>query len=279
MGPAGPAGGGDPGGCAVPEYIDVGAGEYFACGLRTDGTIRCWGNNAYEQLSAPRGLFVSLSVGNQHACALDLDGVATCWGQAANRETDPPAGLRFSEIAAGSAVTCGIVDPGDTVQCWGSGLSGVTNEPAGEYRALSLATTTACAIRLSDGVTVCWGFSGPIVNVPAGISNTMVRPEPGSQHACGLRADGMAVCWGTANNSSTTPHAGPFVDLESDVDTTCGLRANGSGTCWGTYGGMVGDLSDFDLGYAFGCGIDSARHMRCWGSNGSEQATPPACMD
>jgi hypothetical protein len=155
----------------------------------------------------------------------------------------------------------------------------VTNEPAGEFRALSISSTTACAVRLSDNVTVCWGFNNSINSVPAGISSLIVRPEPGSQHACGLRADGMAVCWGTSSNGSTIPHLGPYVHLESHVDTTCGLRANGTSTCWGTYGGMVGDLTLFDVGYAFGCGIDSARHMQCWGSNASGQASPPACVD
>jgi alpha-tubulin suppressor-like RCC1 family protein len=279
VGPAGPAGGGDPAACAVPEYLDVASGQYFSCGIRTDGTLRCWGNNTYDQLAVPRGVFVSLTVGNLHACALDALGQATCWGHDGSGESDAPAGITFSEIAAGSGVTCGVVDPGDTVLCWGSGLNGVTNEPAGAFHGLSLKYQTACAIRTADNRTICWGQQGLIVAVPVAVNSLINRVEVGLAHACGLLANGNATCWGSNQSGSTTPFLGPFVDLESDSDTTCGLRTNGTGVCWGTFGGILPDLQSFDIGYYFGCGLDSAGHARCWGENANGQSTPPACVD
>jgi alpha-tubulin suppressor-like RCC1 family protein len=70
-------------------------GAYHTCARTSDGTARCWGNNASGQLgdgttAAPTaaarvaGLTgaLQLAAGDEHTCALFAGGVARCWGRA-----------------------------------------------------------------------------------------------------------------------------------------------------------------------------------------------------
>ena len=57
-------------------------GWRHSCGLRTDGTITCWGwNEDSGQATAPAGQFSAVSAGRRHSCGLRTDGTITCWGR------------------------------------------------------------------------------------------------------------------------------------------------------------------------------------------------------
>src|SRR4051794_31415380 len=45
----------------------VSAGGGHSCGLRTDGTVSCWGDNSDGQASAPAGTFSAVSAGGVHS--------------------------------------------------------------------------------------------------------------------------------------------------------------------------------------------------------------------
>ncbi len=46
-------------------FASVSAGAYHTCGVRTDGTIACWGDNDYGQAAPPGGIFTSVSAGGR----------------------------------------------------------------------------------------------------------------------------------------------------------------------------------------------------------------------
>lgn len=61
-------------------FVQLAAGNGFACGLRSDQTIACWGDPLDGRTSPPSGAFTTLAVGGRHGCAIDVDGGLACWG-------------------------------------------------------------------------------------------------------------------------------------------------------------------------------------------------------
>jgi alpha-tubulin suppressor-like RCC1 family protein len=65
-------------------------GQDFTCGVKTDGTIACWGADDLGQLRPPPGTFTAISAGDYYACALGTDGVIACWGDDSQGVSHPP---------------------------------------------------------------------------------------------------------------------------------------------------------------------------------------------
>jgi hypothetical protein len=98
------------------------AGRAHSCGLKPDGTLACWGDNGYGQVTAPSGPFTQLSAGDDHACGRKTDGTLACWGDDRYGQATAPAGL-FLQVEAGGAHTCAMRIDG-TVTCWGDARAG-----------------------------------------------------------------------------------------------------------------------------------------------------------
>lgn len=83
-----------------PELVEsersfkaISAGDFYTCGIATDGFAHCWGEGQYGQLGngsySDRGVpdmvagghaFDQISSGNQHTCGITVGGQAYCWG-------------------------------------------------------------------------------------------------------------------------------------------------------------------------------------------------------
>ena len=86
----------------------VAAGGFHSCGLRTDGSVTCWGDNQYSQTEVPPGVFTALSAGgHRHSCAVRTNGSVACWGWNRYGQTYAPSGA-FTEVAAGYLHSCGL---------------------------------------------------------------------------------------------------------------------------------------------------------------------------
>ena len=181
-------------------FVKLAGGGAHTCGLRSDGTAYCWGNNTYGQLgdnsttsrNAPvpvlTGLkFDSIDAGAAHTCAVTKDaGAAYCWGRndrgqlgdgTTTNSAVPVAvagGLTFQLIAAGGfsiGHTCGLTDLG-AAHCWGDNERGQ----------LGTGTSDLDPHALPEPVSGGFVFDG----LTAGLG----------RHSCALTDLGAAYCWG-----------------------------------------------------------------------------------
>jgi alpha-tubulin suppressor-like RCC1 family protein len=123
----------------------VALGSYHSCALLRDGTVVCWGWNAYGELGdgttsqgrptpAP-ALGVSdartIAAGSSHTCATLADGTARCWGFNVDGElgdgttTSSTTPVTVAELGDSRALTgggshsCAVTTTG-TISCWGA---------------------------------------------------------------------------------------------------------------------------------------------------------------
>ena len=113
----------------------ISAGAYHTCGLRTDGTVACWGYDSLGQSSPPGGTFTQVSAGERHTCGLQTDGTMACWGDNILGQSSPPSGT-FTQVSAGYNHTCGLKTDG-TVACWGLNNNGEASPPGGTFSQVS----------------------------------------------------------------------------------------------------------------------------------------------
>ncbi|HEU4720247.1 MAG TPA: hypothetical protein VFS59_02705 [Gemmatimonadaceae bacterium] len=137
----------------------------FTCGLATNGSIYCWGENTSGQTgqtpdttrrtpiptAIPGSGYSAVTAGWSHACALS-GGVASCWGDnfygqlgngtwnsSANPAPSAINGFTFSAISAGSRSTCAVGVDG--AYCWGSSVYGATGNQIQALKVLSPSKT------------------------------------------------------------------------------------------------------------------------------------------
>ena len=296
LGPATPA-------QAVGSWKQVSAGSSTTCGIKTDGTLWCWGDNAHGQLgvndtvnrSGPTQVttytgWSAVSVGDRHVCASITMQRLYCWGdntsgQLGHATTAPrstvPVQVTSLDFNAGNSITS--VSAGRDHTC---STSNVTPDAqlvhcAGRYYAGSTATTTTFPSRV-------WGKARPGVTAGGG-------------HSCLVQTDGRLRCWGVGTSGQlglgtrTSPSTPTLVGTGtnwSEVTAgglhTCALDA-GTAYCWGAgYRGQTGNgslddtltptpiagspiFSSLDAGAEHTCGIATGGTAWCWGANQSGQ--------
>ena len=107
---------------AIPPgpYSAISAGGYI-CGVRTDGSIACWGQQ-YDPGEIPDGPFASVSVGISQACGVKTDGSVRCWGDDSAGQAYSPPGTFVAVSGSGSGrFSCGLKADGSAM-CWGTTL-------------------------------------------------------------------------------------------------------------------------------------------------------------
>jgi alpha-tubulin suppressor-like RCC1 family protein len=117
------------------------------------------------------------------------------------------------------------------------GLGGVT--PAGAAApdagtdtlpTLSLGQSHACALR-SNGAAWCWGSTGDESLPPQ--ETFRVVSASGNLHSCGVITDGTVRCWGDDSDDQSSPTTDRFRDVSAGSRHTCGVRSDGTLACWG----------------------------------------------
>jgi alpha-tubulin suppressor-like RCC1 family protein len=203
------------------SYIDISVGSYNTCGVRADGRVLCWGSNTYGELgdgtttqrltptlTTDTSSYTSVSTGTDqagsytHTCGLRSDGRVLCWGFNAN----------------------GGLGDGTTTQR----LNPTLTTDSSAYTKISVGDLHTCGIRTSDSRALCWGNNAAYGEVGDGVPPITNRLNPtltndssayidvagGYFHSCGVRAGGIALCWGynqygELGDGTTTGHRFP----------------------------------------------------------------------
>ncbi len=266
----------------------VSAGWGYACGIRLEGQLECWGQNPAAGIPPPPGAFKSLSVGVEHACALRTDGEAECWGEPQQHWRSawdaPPGG--FTDMATGKDFSCGL-RPGGEAECWGGRFGGATQPPPGPYQSLEDAGHV-CGIR-PGGEAECWGSTEPAEYVEgeypggdsrAGRGNWRYRhpltPDVpllaiSSHFGCGVGEDHQLVCWvNVVDEHEMLPApAGEYTSVSNNSTLACAVRrADSTVRCWDRLSGEQrpapeGEFQEIQVGGA-ACGIRPGGEVDCW---------------
>jgi alpha-tubulin suppressor-like RCC1 family protein len=130
----------------------VSCGGTFACILKLDGTVDCWGTlggNTNQVLT-------QISSGSTYSCGLLADGSSKCWGALAPRAKTGP----YQSISVGSNYVCALGVDG-SIDCWGGllPLSPLPKPDVTGFVDLSVGDQALCALD-ADGRTWCWGAWG-----------------------------------------------------------------------------------------------------------------------
>lgn len=260
------------------SFTQVGAGRANVCALKVDGTLLCWGSDAYGQSTPPAGTFTAVSVGDDHACAIRTDQTLACWGDAGSSMTAAPAGT-FTALSAGFDHSCAIRTD-QTLACWGA-LNGAP--PVGTFTAVSAVNGNDCALR-TDTTVVCWGHNTWGEGTPQA-ATTFSAVSANWSFGCGLKTDAALACWGLDSGANgygqTLPPAGAFLAVGTSAeDTACAIRADQTLTCWGelattSFAPPAGRFTDLSVGTFFACAVAVDHSVTCWASGAPQGPVDP----
>lgn len=271
---------------ALARYVALGSGPEadHTCGIDSQGGVRCWGNNFSGQLGngtfkwdsglpqmgsvpSPTGVinqgdFITLSGGGYITCGVVASfpgattGAASCWGDGGDyrlgngsiENVPVPSYVRFrgvvASLTAGFEHGCLVAAADSLLYCWGeTGQNG--GEPWLVSSTLKFATVSGgyhatCGL-LADSAAYCAGIFGAGQH-----SGPFIAVAMGSEHACAIRTDSTAVCWGKNDygqlgDGTTTTRTAPvpvgggyrFAALAGGNAFTCGITTTGAVVCWG----------------------------------------------
>jgi alpha-tubulin suppressor-like RCC1 family protein len=254
----------------LTDVVEISAGGYHTCALKSTGSVYCWGANAYGKLGdntttqrltpvrvhgvGDSGYLTgisNISAGDNHTCASASDGTVYCWGQ----NTNGKLGDGTSSQREVPVQVHGVGDSGM--------LSGIESVSAGVYN--------SCAVAL-DGSAYCWGNnnygklgdnttthrSTPVQVHGVGDSGMLSNINSislGLYHTCASASDGTAYCWG----SNGWGKLGDGTSSQREVP----VQVHGVGDS-----GYLTGVATVELGFEYSCAVKMDGSAYCWGYNG-----------
>lgn len=319
---------------AATDWAEVALGEKHGCAIKTGGALHCWGSNYTGEVGCGTTTATCGASVNPVGFPRPVSGGGT-WLKVA------PGSTSLLSMAVGSTSRTGsrtcAVKSDKTLWCWGENLRGLADPDSntairGGGANLYVPTQVGSGVTWS-GVAVgagqfalneakeayAWGvnYVGQLGLHTVGIQSTPISATPtdggttwssvagGGNHACGIRNNGTAACWGRGDlgmlgsgvvESSNAPIdvSGGYNDwtqLDAGSAFTMGLRSGAADTiyCWGdstickqapfgikllptglTVSGVT-NWTHITAGSDHACALTSDARLFCWGYNGFGQ--------
>jgi hypothetical protein len=267
-------------------WASVTVGRDHACGLRTDGRIRCWGGSSFGRLDAPEGDdFIEVSAGYRHSCALRRSGQVECWGTSTDGATTPPDST-FESVSCGLDFCCGLTDdPNNNISCWGSDADQQTTPPPGLFALVSAGGGRhACAID-NAAQAQCWGLADGFrgapspTAVPVGDYATL---NSGHYLTCAVTTSGEGRCWGSNSQNQHLPPEGTYQHIIAGTVHSCGVTSDGEVRCFGSSSldrtnSPEGHFVQVDVNQLHSCAVSDNGLITCWGIAEDDRLNPTSC--
>ncbi|WP_455202508.1 RCC1 domain-containing protein, partial [Kaarinaea lacus] len=289
-------------------WLWVTARNTHLCGIKTDHSLWCWGNNDKGQLGTDTSAvntqeqpvkvgnwndWLSVSVGESHTCGIRQGHSLWCWGANDLGQIGDPS------ISMSSAIPIQL-------------------HPNDQWMMVSSGQFFSCAIKV-DGTAWCWGN-----NIDGQLGNLTIDPSPtpipvatsqrwqwisaGAAFICAIDTEQGLWCWGDnwggqigkenfydAVQPTQVGTSREYAVVATGDYHSCALKQDQSMWCWGhnlygqlgngsnlnathefftipqQSGSMVSDWISIDVGYDHVCGIRNSGTLWCWGSNYSAQ--------
>jgi hypothetical protein len=238
------------------RYIQIAAGDYQACALRTDHTAICWGDDTFGEGDVPAAPFAAAYATDQYDnCGIRTDGTWTCWGSSARGNTlfddnafyKPQFPGRLRQMDRGPEGGFCALRLNWTAKC----LSAIEPSPPGAFLSISPAGDAVCGIHKTARTISCWDDPWtPLLKVPNGrftyVGTGLGGPGTNYAFACAIRVNRTLACWG--DMPGPTP-PGRFKQVSVGQYGACAVRADGRMMCWGPgcpqdYGGCLPSMPE-----------------------------------
>lgn len=233
------------------DWVSISMGEQFSAGLKSDGTIWCWGSNGNGQLgvnpeetssslvpiqeSTLATDWVALDAGYDHVVALKSDGTLWSWGANGNKQLAYDTGSEnysyipvqeqtnatdWQAVAGGTSYSAAIKTDG-TIWSWGSNFSGNLGDN----------TTTESAVPVQE-----FTLSTDWVEVKIGMYQTVALKSDGTIWSWGSNNSGNLGTGNTNNSSVPLQEATSSTDWQSyavGAEYTLAIKTDGTLWSWG----------------------------------------------
>jgi alpha-tubulin suppressor-like RCC1 family protein len=262
------------------DAVSVAVADLATCAALADGSVYCWGENAYGELG---DLNTTLGMQNQPVLATST--------------------MKFTALAASQHAFCGRRDDGtgaSEIDCWGQSViggfgDGFWAEQTVTTKQLAKVATGASDLSLGwssdiDGNNIdeydlelgcgvfagdvkCWGDDsyGQLGNGGATLAAT---PTPvggpafatiaiGNEHACGVDMASKLYCWGSTTSGQATGVAAAGTKQKCDGIIDCDVGVPKQITATMTVDQVV-------AGYDFTCQLLGSV-VSCWGDDSVQQ--------
>ena len=262
------------------QFSDVSVGDFHSCGLTTDRTVECWGDNSYGQLgdggtdpiSQPEtvpldGDAIAVSAGANHTCALLVDSTVECWGDNNSGEigdgtsgnvvstpTKVPGLNGVTQISSGDEFSCALLN-NTQAWCWGNNAYGAMGN--GTSGNSWLGPVPVCG----SGTGFDCSGGNILVNVQ--------KISAGGVHACALMTIGTVRCWGSNYEGQLGIGSAPADPLNTTPD--CDTQVSNSCRSLPVIVSLGDTATDVSAGGAETCALLNGGALQCWGYNGVGQ--------